>query len=210
MIIVGAGGFAKEVLSCISGHSENNIVFYDDVNPEITHVFDSYEVLKSEDAVKAYFKSHDDKYTIGIGNPGLRRSLYDKFTVLGGSFSKVVSDLAFLGTYNVELSDGVVILPGVNISNNTSIGKGTMIYYNSTITHDCHIGEFVEIAPGVQVLGRVKIDSYSSIGAAAVILPDVHIGENVIIGAGAVVTKDIPDNSIAMGIPARVVKKMNP
>lgn len=210
MIIVGAGGFAKEVFSCISDESKKNVVFYDDVNPEITSVFEKFIVLKNEDEVKHYFEKHDNNFTIGIGTPKLRKMLYDKFISLGGVFVNVISKFAFLGNFEVELAKGVIILPGVNVSNNTNIGMGTMIYCNSNITHNCHIGNFVEISPGVQVLGRVKIGNYASIGSAAVILPDVQIGENVVIGAGAVVTKDIPDNSMAFGAPAKVVKNLEP
>ena len=58
-------------------------------------------------------------------------------------------------------------------------------------------------------LKDVKIRDNVWIGSNAVILPGVTIGENTVIGAGAVVTKDIPSGSVAVGVPARVIKSMN-
>ncbi len=52
------------------------------------------------------------------------------------------------------------------------------------------------------------VGAYSSIGANAVILPNVKVGTNVIIGAGAVVTANVEDNSLMVGVPARMVKKL--
>jgi sugar O-acyltransferase (sialic acid O-acetyltransferase NeuD family) len=203
MIIVGAGGFATEVLSCVSANQLKSICFFDDVNPELNLLFGQFKVLKYEKEVSAYFTDYDRAFTIGIGNPKLRQILYEKFIKLGGKFTSVISDKAFIGSYNVELGEGVNILPGVNISNNVHIGKGTMVYYNTNITHDCQIGDFVEIAPGVQILGRVTVGNNTIIGSGAIILPDVTIGKKAVIGAGAVVTKDVQDGQTVMGIPAK-------
>ncbi len=57
--------------------------------------------------------------------------------------------------------------------------------------------------------GKIEIGEYSFIGAGTIIMPNVHIGRNCVIGAGSVVTKDIPDESVAVGIPARVIKSTN-
>ena len=55
---------------------------------------------------------------------------------------------------------------------------------------------------------EIRIGNDVWVGANVTILPGVTIGDNVVIGAGAVVTKDIPDNSLALGVPARVVKEI--
>ncbi len=83
------------------------------------------------------------------------------------------------------------------------------------------IGNKVTIAPRVHILahdastkrelgyteiGRVRINDNVFIGAGSIILPGVTIGNNVIIGAGSVVTHDIPNNSVAVGNPCRVIK----
>lgn len=69
------------------------------------------------------------------------------------------------------------------------------------LTHDNSLRRFI----GVGKLGRVKIGNHVMVGAKSIILPNVTIGNNVVIGAGSVVTKDIPDNVVCVGNPARVL-----
>ncbi len=212
MLIIGAKGFAKEVLEIL--HQKNdlqNIVFYDDVNDDIGDLlYGKFPVLKTEIEVDRFFESKCNKFTIGIGNPLLRYKMNLKFKKLDGELITCLSPSCNVGNYEVDLGAGSVIMSGVNISNSTSLGIGCIVYYNSNITHDCIVGDFVEISPSVSLLGNVKVGSFTQIGSNATILPKITIGKNVIIGAGSVVTKDIPDNSVAVGIPALVVKKLDP
>lgn len=212
MIIVGARGFAKEVLEVLYQLKKiENIVFYDDVNQDAPKLlYDKFPVLRSIDEVSLFFGKVDNKFTIGIGNPIKRKLISDKFISLGGMLTSTVSPLSNLGKYEVKVDCGTNILAGVNISNSVIIGKGCIIYYNSVITHDCKIGDFVEISPSVNILGKCKIGAYSHIGSNATILPGVEIGTNVKIGAGAVVTKNIPSNSLVVGVPGKIIKYLQP
>ena len=212
MLIVGAKGFAKEVLEVLHQLNQlENLVFYDDVNEDIDDVlYNKFPVLKSIEQAQIFFKETDAKFTIGIGNPILRKKLYDKFTKIGGKFESTISPKASIGSYDVSIGKGTNILSGAILSNSTNIGKGCIIYYNSIITHDCNIGDFVEISPSATILGRVIIDSFTQIGANVTILPNLNIGKNVIVGAGSVVTKDIPDNSLVIGIPAVIKRELQP
>ena len=210
MIIVGAKGFAKEILEiCHQNNQLEGIVFYDDISENKQELlYDRFSILKNMDEVKNYFLEFGREFTIGIGNPKLRKLLYQRFSETGGVYSSTVSNKANIGSYDVSIGEGVNILTNAIISNSTKIGRGAIVYYNVVIAHDAVIDEFVELSPNAQVLGRCKIGAMTHIGANATILPDIIIGENVIIGAGAVVTKDIPSNCVAMGVPARVVKQI--
>lgn len=212
MIIVGAKGFAKEVLEIVHQLNQlENLVFYDDVNIELPEkLFNQFPVLRNLEQAEIYFKTVDNRFTIGIGNPVLRKKLYDKFSAIGGVFTSTISPLASIGHYNVKIGEGCNILANSIFSNSVKIGNGCIVYYNSIITHDCIIGDFVEMAPSVTVLGRCVIGDYSQIGANVTILPDVKIGKNVIVGAGSVVTKDVPNNCMVVGIPAKISKELNP
>lgn len=212
MLIVGAKGFAKEVLEVLHQNNEaDNLVLYDDVNDDAPEdLYGQFKILKNSNEAEAYFKSVDNRFTIGIGNPILRRKLFEKFSALGGIFSSTISVLTSIGSFDVEIGMGCNILANSVFSNSVKIGKGCIIYYNSIITHDCIIGDFVEISPSVTLLGRCNIGEFSQIGSNATILPNVNIGSNVIVGAGSVVTKDVPDNCVVVGIPAKIVKDLEP
>jgi len=205
MIVFGAGGFAKEILQVLKDNSfKKRIIFFDNLTNHNGKLF-NYDIFSKEIEVKNYFEQVDNSYCIGIGDPILRSKIHQRFSKLGGICQTIISLKSNCGEYDVKIEEGVVVLSGVSISNSVSIGKGTMIYYNSIITHDCEIGDFVEISPSVNVLGRVKVGSFSRLGANCTILPDVIIGKGVTIGAGSVVTKDIPDNKKVIGIPGRII-----
>lgn len=212
MLIIGAKGFAKEVLEIFHQNNEvNDIAFYDDVSNDLpSKLYDQFPIITNEEEAVKFFQETDNRFTIGIGNPVLRKKIATKFKVIGGILTSTISVNASIGTFGVEIGEGCNILSGSIFSNSTKIGIGGIIYYNAIITHHCIINDFVEISPGVIVLGRVTVGSYSQLGANCTILPNIKIGKNVIIGAGSVVTKDIPDNCIALGIPAKVIKELPP
>ena len=87
-----------------------------------------------------------------------------------------------------------------------TIGRNVTLGPNVTILgHDASS----QVHLGYTRLGLVNIGDNVFIGAGTVILPGVSIGNNVVIGAGSIVSKDIPDNSVAVGSPARVIKGIN-
>jgi acetyltransferase-like isoleucine patch superfamily enzyme len=212
MLIIGAKGFAKEILEiCFQNNLLENLVFYDDINLKNEGMLlRKFPIINNIKEAENHFKLIDSCFTIGIGNPLFRRIVFEKFSRIGGILRSTISKEACISNFDVLIGEGSNILSGVKISSSVRIGKCALIYYNAIITHDVFIGDFIEISPGAVILGRAKVNNYSQIGAGAIILPDIVIGENVVIGAGSVVTKNIPDNSVAVGVPAKVIKKRDP
>lgn len=113
-----------------------------------------------------------------------------------------------------ELGDRVVVLHGSTLEGNIKIGKGVKIMTHVYIPSQTVIGDMVFIGPGVNILNAklpmrvgglagVRIGSHTVIGGGVTILPGVSIGDNCFIGAGSVVTKDVPDHTLAFGNPAK-------
>ena len=103
--------------------------------------------------------------------------------------------------HNVYIESTVSIDVGycwlISIGDNCVLTNGVTV-----LAHDGSLYPFVQR----EKIGKVVIGKNSFIGANSVILPNVSIGENVIIGAGSVVAHDIPSNSVAVGVPAKVIK----
>ena len=112
---------------------------------------------------------------------------------------------------------GVIIEDAVEIGSNVSIDRGTMdntiIGQGTKIDNFCHIAHNVVIGKHCMIIaqsmigGSTKIGDYSWIAPCACLKDGINVGRNVVVGMGAVVTKDIDDNCVVVGMPARVVRK---
>ena len=139
-----------------------------------------------------------------------------------------IGDNVLLGDFCSIREDCIVgnnclISRNVSVNYNTTIGDFTKIMDNSHITGNMKIGNHVFISVLVattndNTMGREEysedhvqgaiIEDYVTVGAAANILPQVTIGKNSIIGAGAVVTKDVPESKVVMGVPAKIIRNV--
>ena len=209
MLIVGAKGFAKEVLQVFHELNQTSrIVFYDDSSYELPSlIYNQFRILKTINEAKEHFLI-DPKFTLGVGNPLIRFKLYSKMNLVGGYMTSIISPKSNIGNFDVVIEDGVNIMTGVTITNSIHIKRGVLINLHCTIGHDSEIGEFTELSPGVHISGNCNIGNFCNIGTNATILPKLKIGNNVVVGAGAVVTKDIPDNSLVIGVPGKIIKTL--
>jgi sugar O-acyltransferase (sialic acid O-acetyltransferase NeuD family) len=203
MIIIGAGGHAKEVAGVLKESAQlKNLFFYDDVTENIPPlVWNEFKVLRNTEEASRELKK-DPRFVLGIGAPKFRHQFTLKFESLGGILTSVISPFAKIGTHGVELGVGLNIMTDAVITEDISIGKGSLIHIQSSLHHDSKVGEFCELLPGCHVLGNVTIGNFTSIGSGAVILPRIKIGDNVVVAAGAVVTKNLPDGVKVKGVPA--------
>ena len=211
MIIAGAGGFAKEVYEILNqqGLSSQTAVYVDIPLDEVRFL-PGVKIISSPDELTDYFAKNTNHCIVGIGNPEKRFLFTERLQKLGAKFKSVISQNADIGSIDVQIGEGTAILSGARISNSVNIGQGGIVYYNAIVTHDCNVGKFVEISPGATVLGKVTVGDFCQLGANCTILPGITIGKNVTIGAGAVVTKDIPDNAVVAGVPAKIIKSSPP
>lgn len=213
MVIVGAKGFAKEVLEIFSQRGElHNLFFFDNLSADSPgKLFDRFPVLRTIMEVKQTFhKIGDFRFTLGLGNPVFRFTLNKMFSDAGGELTSTISPKADIGSFGTSIAPGCNILSGTVITNDVTLKIGCLINPGCTISHDSVLGDFVQISPGVRITGNCLIDNYSQLGTNCVILPKVRVGKNVVVGAGAVVTKDVPDNSMVAGVPAVIKKKLQP
>ena len=104
--------------------------------------------------------------------------------------------------YLVKLGDDVRITSGVKFITHDGGSEGKVRSY----MQECI--EKYENIKQADIFGRIEVGNNVHIGVNAIVMPGVRIGDNVVIGAGAVVTKDIPSNSVAVGVPAKVIKSI--
>lgn len=213
MIVAGAKGLAKELLEIFfQRNALTNLYFFDNLSKDVPEkLYNQFLVIRSFDRAQEIFKQiKDTSFCLGLGSPVLRHGLCHQFIEIGGNLTSVISPKAEIGQFDTTIGQGCCILPGVVVTSSVKLGRGCLVNPNATISHDSILGDFVEISPGVNVTGNCRIGDFCFLGSNSVILPKVKIGKNVVVGAGAVVTKDIPDNCMVVGVPAIVKRKLEP
>lgn len=192
--LYGASGHAKVVMD-IAQKAYYNVPCLIDDNPNVNELA-GLPVVHSAEGLSPII--------VTIGDCQIRRKIVEE---LGEREFLTVIHPAAVKAESVKLGFGTVVMAGAILNPFASVGNHCIINTGASIDHDCIIHDFVHIAPHSTLCGEVEIGEGTWVGAGTTIKQGIHIGENCFIGAGAVVVKDIPDESLCYGNPARVVRK---
>jgi len=159
MIIIGAKGLAKELLTVLHWDGKaNNIFLFDNVNKDVPDImYDRFKVIRTWENLKEHFYLESPEFALGVGSHKARSLCAGKAASLGGKLCSIVSSRSLIGAYGVEIKDGVCILSHATITADVLIGRGSLVNKAAIISHDVSIGEFCIISPGAKVLGNAKV-----------------------------------------------------
>lgn len=197
MLIYGAGGHAKVIISILKANGHIIKAVFDD------------DILKSNIAdlpVSGRYNPDlfvDEKLIIAVGDNHSRRTLSEK---IAHKFLKATHPSAVIDQ-SVTIGEGCCIMQNAVVQADAAIGIHVIINTASSVDHDCRIGDFVHIAPGAVLGGNVTIGENTLIGMGSIVVPGITIGKNCLISAGSVVTKNIKDGMIVRGNPARIISQ---
>ena len=205
IVVVGAGGFAREVADVIHAINAVNptytlLGYLDDNTEQWGVILNDFPILGGF----AWPEMHADvTFVCGIGNPNIRKKVVERYTAQGRLFATLIHPHAVTTRY-IRYGAGTVITAGAVLTNNIQIGTHVHINLNTTIGHDSVIGDYCTLNPGVHISGNVTLGEGCEIGTGAAIIQGRTIGPWTTVGAGAVVVRDLPANVTAIGVPARV------
>ncbi len=197
--VIIVGGFHEIIELC-----ENcGLTIVGIIDNNLSGSYYGYNVLgKDEDASSLYCQYCDCEIVITPDSPKIREKLAVHYSSIGFNFATIISPESRISK-TATIEKGSIIQAGVNVSAATRIGKFVKLNTNSNVMHDCEISDFVSIAPNAVCLGRVHVEKSAYVGSNSTILPELVIGSNAIVGAGAVVTRNVLDNTIVKGVPAK-------
>jgi sugar O-acyltransferase (sialic acid O-acetyltransferase NeuD family) len=107
-----------------------------------------------------------------------------------------------------RIGQGTVVMAGAVINPDARVGAGVIVNTGAVVEHDVEIGDYAHVAPMAAMGGAARLGAFSHLGLGAVVLQCVQIGSHTIVGAGAVVIKNLPDEVVAFGVPARIQRQL--
>jgi UDP-perosamine 4-acetyltransferase len=208
VVIVGSGGHAKVVIELLRAEGKYRIKGCTAL-AESGFVLGDVPILGTDSVLPAILANGAKKVFVAIGDNHLRLRLLSQVSEMGFELINAVSPNAVVSP-SATLGRGIAIMAGAIINASAEIGDGVIINTNAGVDHDCRIGNGAHIGPGSALAGNVEIGCESFLGAGTCVVPGVRIGSRAILGAGSVVVRDIPDDVMAMGVPARITGGKTP
>lgn len=206
--IVGAGGFGREVKLIIDEINKvepayNFIGYYDDGIAKGTLINGSPLLGTLEDLQNV---TGPLSVAVAIGTPEIKKNIIQNLTNTQISFPNIIHPTAIIGTDEVMMGKGIIICAYSVITCNIHIEDFVILNLMCTVGHDTTIHQYSSFMPSVNISGEVTIGEAVYVGTGAKIINQLEIGTGTIIGAGAVVSKTLPPNCTAVGIPAKAIK----
>ena len=210
VIVIGSGGHAKVIIDIIHSMNKYKIIGITSQSFRKGEMFIGHKIIGDID-VLCEFNPEECLIAMGIGgfkDNCIRQKNFLAVKSMGFTFLNVIHPSAIISK-TCLFGEGIVIFPGVVLNTDVSIGDNTIVATGSTIDHETVIGKHILVSAGVTVGAYAKINDNVLIALGAKVVSGIIIGKNSLVAAGAVVIKDVQDNEVVYGIPAKPNKINN-
>jgi sugar O-acyltransferase (sialic acid O-acetyltransferase NeuD family) len=204
LVIVGAGGFARETAAAAL-HPWRVLGFLDD-DPALHGTTRSgLPILGPVDAVADMPAA---KVVVCVGNPRnyrARKQIVERLGLPVDRYATVVHPSAQIGAGSM-VGPGSVLLAGTVLTADVTVGAHVAVMPQAVLTHDDVVGDYATIASGVRLGGGAVLEQGAYVGAGALVREGVTVGAWSLVGMGSTVLRDVPPDEVWAGTPARKLR----
>jgi sugar O-acyltransferase (sialic acid O-acetyltransferase NeuD family) len=210
-IIYGAGENGFQAYHCLRHDRSIELIGFADDDPRrhgTTYL--GLPVIGDFTAVRRLCEEHRVECAIAaVGDNYIRARLTRTLRAAGLRIVQAIHPQVMIESPQ-HIGEGVIFEMGAAVHAAARVGDGVFMGTASMAAHHCVIGEYTIMSGGVSLGGRVTIGAYTLMGVGASVRPQISIGSNVVVGVGAAVVRDVPDNVVVVGVPARIVRERQP
>lgn len=208
LVIIGASGFGREVANIVEAINDNkptwNLLGLIDDN--LTgETIEGFKIIANVNDLISY--KNKPHIAIAIADYKTRKRLVKKFEEHAFNFATLIDPSARIGK-KIEIGEGTIICMDTHFTTNIKIGKHCIINNSCGIGHDTQLSDFVSIMSNTVIGGDVYIGEGCYFGLSCSVINLINISECCKFGSGAIVVSDIPPHSLAVGVPAKVIKEL--
>lgn len=208
LAIIGGSGFGKEVANIVEAINRKqptwNLLGLVDENVK-GKTAEGFNILGTDsDLLEMNPKPY---IVIAIAEASKRKSLVAKYNASGFKFATIIDPSVRMGR-NVSVGEGSILCINTIFTTNISLGNHCIMNNLVNIGHDTQIDDYVSIMSQSVIAGDVVVGEGCYFGLTCTVINKVNLGKYSVFGAGATVVSDIPEYSLAVGVPAKVIKKL--
>lgn len=197
LLLVGASGLAREVLPLAAQAGYEVLGVLDDRHADLPPTVGGVPVLGPVTAAV-----YPDAHLLLCIGPSTTRAVVHQRLDPRAAFATIV-DPSVRNPAGCPVGTGSILLAGVSITADATLGAHVVAMPNVTVTHDCVVADFATLAAGVSLGGGVRVGRAAYLGMNVAVHPGVRIGAGAVVGMGAVVLEDVPAGQTWAGVPAR-------
>lgn len=209
LIIVGAGGFGRELYEMV----------FDAFSPDQHHV---KGFLAQDDGglsrygidvpvlgdPEQYEPQPEDRFLLAIGYMDARARATQALESKGGQFISFLHPLARIAS-TASIGAGAIIYPYAVVSNNARLDVHIHLNYYASVGHDCQLGRYCLLAPYATLNGFVELGDEVYVSTHATVAPGRRVGRGSKLSANSACMQDTPENTMVFGVPGRQVRRMD-
>jgi sugar O-acyltransferase (sialic acid O-acetyltransferase NeuD family) len=204
LLIWGAGGHGKVAAdTALAMGSYSRIAFVDDDPKMYGASVLGFDVIGGMDAIPA-----GAEVFIAVGDNLHRAQVAARLEALGVRLATLRHPSATISSF-ASVGEGTLIMPRAVINAGAILGGNCVLNSGAIVEHDCVIDNFVHLSPAACTGGNVHIGEAAHLGIGAIVLPGVSVGARAVVGAGCVVHRNLPENVVAVGVPARIIRRIH-
>jgi len=202
--VYGAGGHGKVVADVLLSRGEKEFAGFVDDREELWggRVM-GFRVLGGGEWLRWEADSARIAVALGVGDNASRQWIAERCAYWGVEILTLVHPGAVVSRA-ARLRQGTVVMANATVNADAVVGAGAIVNSGAVVEHDVEVGDYAHVAPKAAMGGGSSLGAFSHLGIGASVLPCVQIGAHTVVGAGAVVVKYLPDQVVAIGVPARI------
>jgi sugar O-acyltransferase (sialic acid O-acetyltransferase NeuD family) len=210
ILIVGAGGFGREVLQWTRDawpdHAELLAGFLSDDATRLAGHDCGLAIVASVDA---YVPRDGDRLLFAIGLPECRRRVAESLLARGAEFLTLVHPTAVVCP-SAQIGCGSIVCPHAIVSDAARLGRFVILNWHASAAHDADVGDFAVLSPFAAVAGGARVGAGCFLGTHASLAPGRSLGAGSRVSANSAVGVDVAADSIAFGVPATIRRRLVP
>jgi sugar O-acyltransferase (sialic acid O-acetyltransferase NeuD family) len=211
LVVVGSGGFGRETVEAVralaaAGEGWRVTGYLDDDPARHGTVIDGVPVLGGTAELGSMPDAHVVVCTGRPGNYGSRAQIVARLGLPAERYATIIHPSASVSSTS-RVGPGSVLLAHTVLTAAVTVGSHVAIMPHVTLTHDDVVADFATLASGVRLGGGVRVCRGAYLGAGALVREQRSIGSGALVGMGAVVTRDVPEDEVWAGVPARYLRQ---